>query len=94
MIDLVDGVADRAATAGGLGNPNADRGPVEVHLLAIEGDVMIGQQQNIADAHAVEPRHPLGEIRKFRGPGVVVEVPGVGYEAGAIDPGRHPAGVC
>jgi hypothetical protein len=90
MVDLVDAVADRAAAASGLGYPNADRGAVQIHLFAIERDVAIGKPQHIADTHAVEPRYRLGEIRQFRGPGVVVEVPDIGYEPGTIDPCRDP----
>jgi hypothetical protein len=90
VVDLVDTVADRAAAASGLGDPNADRGAVQIHLFAIERDVAIGEQQYIADTHAVEPRYRLGKIRQFRGPGVVVEVPDIGYESGTIDSRRDP----
>jgi hypothetical protein len=90
MVDLVDAVADRAATTRGLGDPNADRGAVQIHLFAIERDVAIGKQQHIADTHAVEPRHRLGEIRQFRGPGVVVEVPDIGYESRYNRPALKP----
>ena len=91
VIDLVGAIADRAAPASGLGDPNADRGAVQIHLFAIERDVVIGKQQHVADTHAVQPRHRLGEIRQFRRPGVVLNVPDIGYEPGTIDSRRDPA---
>jgi hypothetical protein len=42
VADLVDTVADRAAAASGLGDPNADRGAVRIHLFAVERDMTIG----------------------------------------------------
>jgi hypothetical protein len=90
MIDLVDAVANRATAARGLGDPNADRGAVEIHLFAVERDVVIGQQQYVSNMHVVQLIDRIGQVRQLISPRVMIEMPDVGHEPGAVNARRYP----
>src|SRR6478672_7992287 len=73
MVDLIDAVANCAAAARGLGDTNADRGAVEVDLFAVERNMVIGEQQHVAETHVMQLRDRLGQVRQLGSPCVVIE---------------------